>query len=65
MDAIRADLDTIFVHETESLTGRQVTARVLRGWVLASDRPLPSRRDDPRPADLRSMLHYVGRLEAE
>ena len=23
MDAIRADLDTIFVHETELLTGRQ------------------------------------------
>ncbi len=65
MDAIRADLDTIFVHETELLTGRQVTARVLRGWVLALIGLCLLTAMILALLTLRSMLHYVGRLEAE
>jgi signal transduction histidine kinase/CheY-like chemotaxis protein len=65
MAAIRADLDRIFARESELLAGRQVTARALRGWVLALIGLCLLAAMALAVLTLRSMLHYVGRLETE
>jgi len=65
MDGIRTDLDVIFAQETELLTGRQRTAQTLRNWVLGLISLCLLAAMVLAALTLRTMLHYVGRLEAE
>jgi signal transduction histidine kinase/ActR/RegA family two-component response regulator len=65
MDRVRTDLDMIFAHETRLLAGRQVNARALRVWVLGLIGLCLAAAMALAVLTLHSMLHYVGRLEAE
>jgi signal transduction histidine kinase/ActR/RegA family two-component response regulator len=65
MNDIRADLDALFVHESELLATRQVNARALRIWVLALIGLCLAAAMTLAALTLRATLHYIGRLEAE
>jgi signal transduction histidine kinase len=65
MDDIREDIDRIFSEETRLLSLRQDRASALRAWVLALIGTCLIAAMGLAVLTLRTMVHYVERIEAE